>query len=148
MTCKVALVERKVEENSGVKFPGECMEPYVGSSITIDDMYWEKKVIFVEVSSPKFAFHYEDTGRVQIGSCEFCNKRCILRVECKCKRVKYCGSDCMKKDEHFHLPTCSAQADKELNNVTVNTRTNTGDGLNGIVGLQNLGNTCYMNSSL
>jgi len=84
------------------------MEPYVGTSLSIDDMNWEKRVIFVEVSTPKFAFYFEDTGRVQIGQCEFCNTRRILKVECKCKRVKYCGSSCRKKDEHFHLPNCSA----------------------------------------
>lgn len=100
--------DRKIEENSGVKFPGECMEPYVGTSLAIDDLTVDKTVFFIEVSTPKFAFYYEDTGRVVIGSCEFCNKRCILRVECKCKRVKYCGTDCKKKDEHFHLPSCSA----------------------------------------
>lgn len=43
------------------------MEPYVGTSLCIDDMNWDKKVIFVEVSTPKFAFYFEDTGRVQIG---------------------------------------------------------------------------------
>ena len=84
------------------------MEPYVGTSLALDDLSVEKTVFFIEVSTPKFAFFYEDTGRVVIGSCEFCNKRCILRVECKCKRVKYCSTDCKKKDEHFHLPSCSA----------------------------------------
>jgi len=29
--------EKKIEENSGVKFPGQCMEAFVGSALTIDD---------------------------------------------------------------------------------------------------------------
>ena len=52
----------------------------------------------------------------------------------------------MQKDQHFHLRNCSAAADNELKQVTIAKRArNTKDGL---VGLQNLGNTCYMNSSL
>ena len=44
------------------------------------------------------------------------------------------------------MPKCSAKADAELNSVKIQART--GKGNNGIVGLQNLGNTCFMNSSL
>ena len=44
------------------------------------------------------------------------------------------------------MPKCSAQADAELNKVKMKGRSSSGR--NGIVGLQNLGNTCYMNSSL
>ena len=69
-----------------------------------------------------------------------------MRVECKCKRVRYCDEACRQKDEHFHLRNCSAAADNELKQVTIAKRArNTKDGL---VGLQNLGNTCYMNSAM
>ena len=69
----MCFIERKSEENSGVAFPGNSMEPYVGSSLTIDDHDFHNEVVIVEISSPKFAFKYEDKGRVQIGNCEFCN---------------------------------------------------------------------------
>lgn len=109
----------KSEENSGIAFPGYSVEPYVGSALTINDHDFTNEVIVVEISSPRFAFKYEDTGRVYIGQCEFCNMRNVLAIECKCKRVRYCKESCRKKDENFHLPTCSAQADDELNKVSV-----------------------------
>lgn len=64
---------------------------------------------------------------------------------CKCKRVRYCDESCMDKDKRFHIPQCSAQADAELNDVNISKVANS---KNGLVGLYNLGNTCYMNSSL
>ena len=115
----ILIEERKSEENSGVEFPGSSLEPYVGSSLTMEDHDFQNEVVIIEISSPKFAFKYEDKGRVQIGQCEFCNQRNVLSVECKCKRVRYCKESCRKKDENFHLPNCSAQADAELNRVSV-----------------------------
>lgn len=138
--------ESRTEENSGVKFPGMNLEPLCGSAFVMEDRTFVNDIVVVEVGTPAFAFKYVDEGRLQIGSCEFCNQREILRVECPCKRVKYCTEECRRKDEHFHLPTCSAQADAELNSVSVARRSSSSK--NGIVGLMNLGNTCYMNSSL
>ena len=84
------------------------MEPYMGSSLTIDDHDFHQEVVIVEISSPKFAYKYEDKGRVHIGNCEFCNQRNVLPIECVCKRVRYCKASCQKRDENFHLPQCSA----------------------------------------
>ena len=122
------------------------VEPYVGSSLVLKDHDFHNELLIVEIKSPNFAYKYEEKGRVQIGPCEFCNQRNVLAIECVCKRVRYCKESCRKKDESFHLPTCSAQADAELNAVGMSKQQS--NGKNGIVGLQNLGNTCYMNSSL
>ena len=51
----------------------------------------------------------------------------------------------MVKDERFHKANCSAMMDKELNDIDFSKSTSA---RRGIVGLSNLGNTCYMNSSL
>ena len=139
-------VEGSVEINSGVEFPGQSQEPMVGSAITFEDRDFNNEILVLEIATPHFAYKYEKQARLQIGSCEFCTHRSILRVECKCKRVRYCDEACRQKDEHFHLRNCSAAADNELKQVAIAKRArNTKDGL---VGLQNLGNTCYMNSSL
>lgn len=59
--------ENKEEQNSGITFPGYSVEPYVGSALTINDHDFTNEVIVVEISSPRFAYKYEDTGRVYIG---------------------------------------------------------------------------------
>mmetsp|Transcript_38637 Transcript_38637/g.58802 ORF Transcript_38637/g.58802 Transcript_38637/m.58802 type:complete len:218 (-) Transcript_38637:1696-2349(-) len=70
-----------------------------------------------------------------------------MRTVCRCKVIKYCNESCLEKDKRFHLPKCSAMADGELqieeeeDSMNENSR-------NGLVGLTNLGNTCYMNSSI
>lgn len=79
------------------------------------------------------------------GKCEFCNQKKILKTECACKRVRYCHDKCKEKDQNFHRSSCSALADAELRNTNF-TRSN--GAREGKVGLTNLGNTCYMNSSL
>ena len=114
--------------------------------MTVSEFEFRNNVLVVEVASPRFAFSYEDKGRIQIGDCEWCSTRRELKVICACKRVKYCSKACQDRDQRFHMPKCSAQADAELNSVSVQARS--GRGNNGIVGLNNLGNTCYMNSSL
>ena len=61
--------------------------------------------------------------------------------------MRYCCDSCQEKDKRWHIPTCSAQADAELKKgVASFQRSSTAR--DGKVGLGNLGNTCYMNSSL
>ena len=82
-----------------------------------------------------------------IGKCEFCTQRKPLKIECECKRVRYCNTQCKEKDKRWHLDKCSAMADSELAKGVVKFQ-RASDAKDGRVGLGNLGNTCYMNSSL
>jgi ubiquitin carboxyl-terminal hydrolase 4/11/15 len=69
-----------------------------------------------------------------------------MRSICECKNVKYCNDDCLEKDKRFHIDKCAAQADGELkeeDDAELNENS-----MKGLVGLTNLGNTCYMNSSI
>jgi hypothetical protein len=136
--------------NSGVQFPGESLEPLLTIPTNLeDDTMDESSGLVVEyVLNPDqqpFAFQFKKNQRVLIGKCEFCNQKKVLKAECICKRAKYCSEKCKDKDRNFHVGSCSAMADAELRNMNFNRSSMAKDGK---VGLTNLGNTCYMNSSI
>lgn len=137
----------EVEVNSGVEFPGESVEPYVGTSLNFADReFSEEECIVIEIGTTKFAYKYQEQERIHIGECEFCTQRNALKVVCKCKRVRYCNENCRQRDERFHLPSCADRIGKQIGEVKMQKRDpNANDGK---VGLSNLGNTCFMNSSL
>ena len=67
LACSLLLEGSKIEENSGVDFPGDSLEPYVGSSLTFDDHEFTNEIVIIEIADPKFVYKYEDQGRLQIG---------------------------------------------------------------------------------
>ena len=138
----------EVEENSGVSFPGESLEPFLLTASTLEDDTLENSHVIVEVKdSGSFSFKFKKNERIYIGKCEFCTQKKILKVECACKRVKYCTESCLEKDKRWHLPSCGAMADAELKRGVASFQ-RSAMAKDGKVGLSNLGNTCYMNSSL
>jgi len=103
-------------------------------------------VEYRESANLPFAFKFNKNEKFQVGSCEWCNSKSILKTICKCKNVKYCDDICMKKDKSFHVDKCSANADGELQQLEDGELNE--DSRKGLAGLTNLGNTCYMNSSI
>lgn len=56
---KPADAESKIQENSGVAFPGDSLEPYVNSTMKLEDaQIGRTEFIVIEVSQEKFAFKY------------------------------------------------------------------------------------------
>ena len=45
------VVDIDVEENSGIEFPGESIEPYVGTSLNFDDKEFTNELIVCEVGT-------------------------------------------------------------------------------------------------
>lgn len=138
-----------VEVNSGIDFPGQSLEPLLNSALRMSMLNNNDSYIIVEFRESKndsFAFRYNKNEKLVIGVCEYCNKKNIMRSICKCKNVKYCDDSCLEKDKRFHVDKCSATADQELqqdDDDQINE-----DSKQGMVGLYNMGNTCYMNSSI
>jgi len=78
------------------------------------------------------------------GKCEWCNSRKLLRYFCNCKEAWYCCEPCLDKDKNIHQKHCKKRFEVEENNTIRETERSR----RGLVGLQNLGNTCFMNTSL
>ena len=97
--------DEEEESSSGISFPGislDNMRPF-----KLDELELSKAdTLIIEVASPetkKFIFYLKKEVILCHGKCEYCYSLKPLTVQCRCEEVMYCGSDCMKKDERFHL---------------------------------------------
>ena len=48
----MSIEDTRVEENSGVEFPGDCLEPYVGTALNFGDKdFLDNEVVLVEIGT-------------------------------------------------------------------------------------------------
>jgi len=122
----------------------------IKSSIRLSEFTFSKgSSIVVEFRPSKddqFAFTFKNGEELKIGVCEWCNNKNILKSICKCKKVAYCNDNCLEKDLRFHEDKCMANEDFDIKNVEIGGYKD--DSVRGVCGLSNLGNTCFMNSSI
>jgi hypothetical protein len=74
----------QIEENSGIEFPGQSLEPLVNSGLRLKDIRClsDKSLIVVEFKEKEedlFAFKFRKGEKLTIGICEWCSTRNILK---------------------------------------------------------------------
>jgi ubiquitin carboxyl-terminal hydrolase 4/11/15 len=75
--------------------------------------------------------------------CSYCNVIKELSHICTCKRVMYCSVFCAKANDELHKADCYSSM--PINEFEI---TETGLSKKGLVGVKNLGNSCYINTAL
>ena len=131
------------EYNCGIEFPGICLENQLASNLT----ELQKCDTFVLESSDKdkkFIFLYNKTSKNIV--CKNCKKPKNLIFQCNCHCSFYCSEACQEGDFLKHSKKC---IDIIISNL-IKTNNQEMNGLIGILilGIQNMGNTCYMNSAI
>lgn len=151
--AKINNADPEIEDNTSLEFPGYPLD----SQMPIDSLFMQKQTkklekielsdsdkIIIERANEKGEFIFRFVKNLRIEACEYCRQIKPLPIACRCKMVFYCSTQCLERDVSFHENRCTAigmDEDLSVYKKTSSSRM-------GIVGLQNLGNTCYMNSGL
>ena len=123
------LIEK--HSNSSFEFPGILVDR--SNSSLENEEFLDSEVFIIETRSKYNSSEiFREKKKEQ---CEYCRKQVADARRCFCKRYFYCNDVCEENDRNYHC--CRIKEFKEFANSKW-----------GKVGLQNLGNTCCMNSGL
>ncbi|KAL4464783.1 hypothetical protein ABPG74_011344 [Tetrahymena malaccensis] len=96
-----------------------------------------------------------ESERLVVNQCGFCGRKDDDLYYCECQLIRYCNYECQKKHRVKHRNLCQQTKDEQrqkkeiLDKFKIKTDRKLSDRVaNGVCGLQNLGNTCFMNSAL
>ena len=70
------VVDSDFENNSGVAFPGDSLEPMLGVNSNLEDDTFEDSGLIIEYKlnpDSSFAFSFQRNQRIYVGKCDNCN---------------------------------------------------------------------------
>eukprot|EP00826_Nyctotherus_ovalis_P015328 TRINITY_DN14347_c0_g1_i18.p1 TRINITY_DN14347_c0_g1~~TRINITY_DN14347_c0_g1_i18.p1 ORF type:complete len:540 (+),score=152.49 TRINITY_DN14347_c0_g1_i18:76-1695(+) len=143
-TAKINNTDPEIEDNTSLEFPGYPLDSQKQTKTLEKIDLSDSDKIIIERANEKGEFIFKYMKNLRIEACEYCRQIKPLPIACRCKMVFYCSPQCLERDISFHENRCTAVGMDE--DLSVYKKTS-GSRM-GIVGLQNLGNTCYMNSGL
>jgi hypothetical protein len=113
--------------------------------LSLEDFIQSEQTLLVEVSQTRI----KSDGRPipLLGLCSQCLKNKELKYHCYCGHRHYCSKLCQSEDQASHFKACplafSSAKDMEYRKKKIS-----GVSAFSRCGLKNLGNTCYMGSSI
>ncbi len=143
-TAQIKNVDGPLEENAGIDFPGLALE-MLGEEKPLDVAgVYEYDRLYLEQANARGEFIFRYRKNVQIRKCDYCFKVRPILVICRCNEAFYCSELCKQNNERYHEDKCTAvDLDEDLTQYKEQPQSSMG-----LVGLQNIGNTCFMNSGL
>ena len=142
-------------------FPNKYTKNFNNSDYYETKFEDENTIPTMTILVEEFPYHFENPKKTFfIKKCNYCHYRDYVYSGCICNKVFYCNENCRKKDFSNHMITCKKGlfdftkkrnenlfkiilSRKEYYEKHKNERKNFP-----ILGLSNLGNSCYMNASL
>ncbi len=128
------------EYNCGLAFPGVSADFYPEAPIV--RLFADSQFLVVEKASSDGEFVFKFARKVRPGVCPACNIYRTLVIACSCGKTAYCGEECQARDRETHSQVCPNVG---IGDIYVEKKPKA---KRGVVGLTNLGNTCYLNSAL
>jgi ubiquitin carboxyl-terminal hydrolase 4/11/15 len=135
-------------------FPGTYLKDDAIEDCEIAD----EDVVVVELRNRDVAFRFKTL------KCSYCLELIAQSLPCACKLYRYCDEKCLTNDKAHHTCNTGASVSSTYKTTTVyasdpydryynrqpenKTYQETDTSRKGLAGLQNLGNTCFMNSGL
>jgi hypothetical protein len=121
-----------------------------------DNLEDSDQFVEIRVVSKQDSFD-DDVKQIQTFhlKCNYCKKRINgsrRQVACHCNQVSYCNDQCSQLDIPYHKPQCNKQIstmdDWKFDRLDQNVLSVQSLNRQGLVGLQNMTNSCYLNCTL
>ena len=135
-------------------FPNKYTKNFNNSDYYETKFEDENSIPIMTILVEEFPYHFEKPKKTFfIKRCNYCHYRDYVYSGCICNKVFYCNENCRKKDFQNHMITCKKGLFNFMKKMNVAKKANYEKHKNEsqnfpILGLSNLGNSCYMNSSL